>query len=48
MRFHHFIQQPVKGLNQIFRIFRPFQGGIGVVILRHEFSLSRSNGSLNL
>ena len=41
IRFHHSRQVPVAGLNQILRFYRPFGGlGIGVVIWRHEFSVS--------
>jgi hypothetical protein len=41
IRFHHLHQVPVAGLNQALRLYRPFTGrGIGVVILRHEFSVT--------
>ena len=44
MKFHHLHQQPVQGLNQTFRFYRPFTGfGIGVVIWRHEFSVTLWN-----
>ena len=38
--FHHLHQHPVHGLNQWLRFYRPFGRGIGVVILRHEFSVT--------
>jgi hypothetical protein len=41
LRFHHHHQVPVAGLNQWLRFYRPFTGlGIGVVIWRHEFSVT--------
>jgi hypothetical protein len=40
LRFHHLRQHPVSGLNQTLRFYRPFGSGIGVVILRHEFSVT--------
>jgi hypothetical protein len=40
LRFHHMRQVPVAGLNQTFRLFRPFGRGIGIVVLRHEFTVS--------
>lgn len=40
IRFHHMRQQPVQQLNQTLRFYRPFTGtGLGVVVLRHEFSV---------
>ena len=42
LRFHHLRQVPVLGLNQTFRLYRPNGSdlGIGLVILRHELSVS--------
>lgn len=39
IRFHHLREVPVAGLNQLFRVYRPFATarGIGVVVLGHEF-----------
>ena len=42
LRFHHLHQRPVASLNQRLRLFRPLGGGIGIVILRHEFSLTQA------
>lgn len=41
LHFHHLRQVPVAGLNQTFRLYRPFTGiGLGVVLWRHEFSVT--------
>lgn len=43
IRLHHLRQKPVAGLNQTLRFYRPFTGrGIGVVVMRHEFSVTVS------
>lgn len=40
LRYHHMRQEPVAGMNQWLRVYRPFTGrGVGVVIWRHEISL---------
>ena len=40
MTLHHMRQVRVAGSNQTFKFYRPFTGfGIGVVVLRHEFSV---------
>lgn len=39
IRFHHLRQEPVRGLNQMFRLYRPMGGGIGMIVLRHEISI---------
>ena len=46
IRFHYMRQQPVAGLNQWFRFYRPFTGwGIGLVIFRRELSLVLSSAT---
>lgn len=45
IRFHYFKQKPTRYINQKFRFYFPYGNwrcGIGVLIMRREFSIIRS------